>query len=339
MRQVLEMLSSAFKMAPDVVRRSMQDANLRREALRELRSTLVTTDVTPDAAKSAASGVTVPPLRKVEGSTVEETAAEVKKREEEARAAVEAKRKEEEAKAAEANRKEEEARAAAEATRREEEAKAAEAKRKAEVEKKASEVLKKIAEDRAAEAKRKEEEARAAEAKRKEEEANAAEEKKRKEEEARVAEAKRKEEEAKTAEAKRKEEEANSKRKDAPAEKIADAASPLRSLFRSFNLNLRGLSGLSEAPARTLEESSRAAETKDDEMELKAQSTPALRGSEPSAPLAVPSAQESELPGEVKVPSSGSVGEWLPATDQATGNTYYWNTVTREVTWDLPERD
>jgi len=289
MRQVLEMLSSAFKMAPDVVRRSMQDANLRREALRELRSTLVTTDVTPDAAKSAASGVTVPPLRKVEGSTVEETAAEVKKREEEARAAVEAKRKEEEAKAAEANRKEEEA--------------------------------------------------RAAEAKRKEEEANAAEEKKRKEEEARVAEAKRKEEEAKTAEAKRKEEEANSKRKDAPAEKIADAASPLRSLFRSFNLNLRGLSGLSEAPARTLEESSRAAETKDDEMELKAQSTPALRGSEPSAPLAVPSAQESELPGEVKVPSSGSVGEWLPATDQATGNTYYWNTVTREVTWDLPERD
>jgi hypothetical protein len=41
----------------------------------------------------------------------------------------------------------------------------------------------------------------------------------------------------------------------------------------------------------------------------------------------------------VKVPSSGSVGEWLPATDQATGNTYYWNTVTREVTWDLPERD
>ena len=77
----------------------------------------------------------------------------------------------------------------------------------------------------------------------------------------------------------------------------------------------------------------------DEAVEVKAQSTPALRGSEPSAPLAVPSAQESELPGEVKVPSSESIGEWLSATDQATGNTYYWNTVTREVTWELPERD
>ena len=336
-------------MAPDVVRRTMQDATLRKEALRELRSSLGKT--TPglregaDRATGATpSAVSVPPLRKADGSTAEETAkdaakqdeakaAEAKKKVEEARAA-EAKRKEDETKAAEDRKKEEEARAA-EVKRKEEEAKAAEAKRTEE-------------EARAAEAKRKEEEARATEVKRKEEGARAAE-AKRQEEDARLAEAK-KEEEAKAAEAKKKEEakgaEANSKSGDSPGKAVASPAPSARSFFpsldftasfRSFNLNLNGIIQEVNTASEQLNKVAGLEEIAASAPQVRPESTPALRGSESSEPSSVSSTQEP--PAAAQAPSPESVGEWRAETDAATGNTYYWNTVTREVTWEKPKSD
>jgi hypothetical protein len=335
-RQVLQILSSAFKMAPDVVRRTMQDATLRKEALRELRSSLgKTTPRLREGADSATgatpSAVSVPPLRKADGSTAEETAKNAAKQDE-AKAA-EAKKKEE-ARVAEAKRKEEETKAA-EAKKKEEEARASEAKRKEE-------------EAKAAETKRKEEEARATEAKRQEEEARDAE-AKRQEGEARAAEAK-KEEEAKAAEAKRKEEakgaDANSKSGDSPARAVASPAPPARSFFpsldltasfRSFNLNLKGLIQEANTMSEQLNKVAGLEETPVSAPQERPESKPALRGSESSEPSSVSSTQKTPSAAQASTPES--VGEWRAETDAATGNTYYWNTVTREVTWEKPKSD
>jgi len=313
-QQVLQILSSAFKMAPDVVRRTMQDATLRKEALRELRSSLgKTTPRLREGADSATgelgatpSAVSVPPLRKVDGSTAEETAKNVAKQDE--------------AKAAEAKKKEE--------------ARVAEAKRKEE-------------ETKALEAKKKEEEARTAEAKRKEEEARATE-AKRKEEEVRDAEAKRQEEEARAAEKKKeaKGAEANSKSGNSPARAVASPALPARSFFpsldltasfRSFNLNLKGLIQEANTMSEQLNKVAGLEEIPASAPQERPESKPALRGSESSEPSSVSSTQEPLSAAQAPTPES--VGEWRAETDAATGNTYYWNTVTREVTWEKPKSD
>ena len=37
-----------------------------------------------------------------------------------------------------------------------------------------------------------------------------------------------------------------------------------------------------------------------------------------------------------EVAAPWSAGEWRTEIDPLTGKTYYWNTETREVTWDKP---
>jgi hypothetical protein len=111
----------------------------------------------------------------------------------------------------------------------------------------------------------------------------------------------------------------------------------LTASFRSFNLNLKGLIQEANTMSEQLNKVAGLEEIPASAPQERPESKPALRGSESSEPSSVSSTQEPLSAAQAPTPES--VGEWRAETDAATGNTYYWNTVTREVTWEKPKSD
>ena len=317
--QVLEMLGGALRMAPEVVRRTIQEMDTRRKAIRDLRATLDTEDPANNTTQGSVAGApsaetlvpasepttVAPPLRPAEGTKNVQDEASIKAREATERAERDA------AVKAEAERK-----------RIEDEARA-----KAEEEKKAAEKEAQIQAE--VERERVEEEARA-----------------KAKESTRLAE----QEAVLASSAAQGKVPLDASEKKELVEKKGEMSPGAPSLafpsFSLFGFNLRGGTAKKSPDQGGDEESSlevgkqgassnevTTTATPDSDKSKPTESTPPLRGGDASEQSSSDVARSSSSsPVE-------SAGEWLEEIDPPTGKPYYWNTVTREVTWEKPNSD